>query len=212
MTFCLTRDTLLLLALFASGIVCPFAGAEPTGDIPEIGAHQPILTVEKNVNPQNVMVVYTKADASGRFLADPGDRTRPMIDFYWLMDGTKYKPVNVLIKSEIRKRFDGEWNSGGQTTQFTVNINDLKEVNTDIKDPKMDVYVTSAGGVSSAVAQMTLGPSDGNMRIKLTSIYTEGSKFPPAVYSVTLKGEEIVNGVPTGKKVARKYLAKGRSN
>jgi hypothetical protein len=25
--------------------------------VPEIGAHQPILTVEKNVNPQNKMVV-----------------------------------------------------------------------------------------------------------------------------------------------------------
>jgi hypothetical protein len=45
------------------------------------------------------------------------------------------------------------------------------------------------------------------MRIRLSSIYTEGRAFPPAVYSVTLKGEEIVNGKPTGRKVVRKYNA-----
>ena len=48
------------------------------------------------------------------------------------------------------------------------------------------------------------------MRIKVASIYTEGRAFPPAVYSVTLKGEEIVNGKVSSKKVVRKYFAKDK--
>ena len=53
--------------------------------------------------------------------------------------------------------------------------------------------------------QMNLGPSDGNMRIRLSAIYTEGRPFPPSVDSVTLKGEKMVKGKPTGRKVARTY-------
>ena len=177
-------------------------------NIPKVGMHQPILTVGKNVNPQNSMVVYTKLDAKGRFLTDPADRNRPVFDFYWLMDGKNYKPVNTMIKSEIGKRLECQLSSGDRATHFVINVNDLKEVNSDIKEPKMDVYASGCGGPRDVEAQMNLGPSDGNMRIRLSSIYTEGRAFPPAVYSVTLKGEEIVNGKLTGKKVARRYDAK----
>lgn len=60
-------------------------------------------------------------------------------------------------------------------------MNNLKEVNADIKDPKADVY---AKGARDVEAPMTLGPSDGNMRIKLSSISTEGRASPPAVSAV----------------------------
>jgi len=184
-----------------------FAAAEVT-NIPEVGAHQPILTVGKNVNPQNLLVVYTKVDAKGRFLANPADQDRPVFDFYWLMDGKDHKPVNSLIKNEIGRRFECQSSPSDRATHFVINVNDLKEVNSDIKEPKVDVYANGSGRARDVEAQMTLGPSDGNMRIKLSSIYTEGRAFPPAVYSVTLKGEEIVDGKLTGKKVARKYEAK----
>lgn len=180
--------------------------------IAEIGAHQPILIVEKNVHPENSMVVYTKVGASGHFLATPADRQRPVFDFYWLMNGKNYKPVNGLIKNEIGKRFECQMSPTDGATHFVINLNDLKEVNSDIKEPKVDVYASSAGGAPEVEAQMNLGPSDGNMRIKLSSIYTEGRAFPPAVYSVTLKGEQIVNGKLTGKRVARKYDSRDRLN
>ena len=183
------------------------AAAEVT-NLPELGAHHPILVVGKNVNPQNLMVIYTKVDAKGRFLANSADQDRPVFDFYWLMDGKDYKPVNGLIKNEIRRRFECQLSPGDRATHFVINVNDLKEVNSDIKEPKVDVYATGSGDAQDVEAQITLGPSDGNMRIRLSSIYTEGRAFPPAVYSVTLKGEKIVNGKLTGKKVARKYEAK----
>jgi hypothetical protein len=154
------------------------------------------------------MVIYTKEDASGHFLMDPADPSRPVFDFYWLMDGKNYKPVNGMIKSEIIKRFEWQLSRTNPKTHFIVNLNDLKEVDSDIKDAKIDVYAGRADGIRGAEAQMTLGPSNGHMRIKLTSIYTEGRAFPPAVYCVVLKGEEIVDGKLTGKKVTRRYDAK----
>lgn len=195
------------LAIYIFALSIPFAPAREVENIPAVGAHQPILIVEKNVNPQNLMVIYTKVDANGRFAADPADPDRPVLDFYWLMDGKTYKAVNGLIKSEIGKRLEFQSGSGERATQFAIKVNDLKEVNSDIKDPKMEVYARGAAGARDVEAEMSLGPSDGNMRIKLSSIYTEGRAFPPAVYSVTLKGEEIVNGKLTGKKVVRKYSA-----
>jgi len=200
------RKVLLAISLLAVSML-RVAAAEVTS-IPEVGAHQPILTVGKNVNPQNLMVIYTKVDADGRFLANPADQGRPVFDFYWLMNGKDYKPVNAMIKKELRRRFECQSSPSDRATRFVVSMNDLKEVDSDITDQKLDVYAKGSGGARDVEAQMTLGPSDGNMRIKLSSIYTEGRAFPPAVYSVTLKGEEIVNGKLTGKKVVRKYLAK----
>ena len=200
----------LAISIFTVSILRSAVGEVATNS--EIGSHHPILIVEKNVNPQNLMVVYTKEDANGRFLTDEADRNRPVFDFYWLMDGKNYKPVNGMIKNEIGKRFDWQLSPTNPATHFVVNLNDLKEVDSDIKDPKIDVYASRGGGSRGVEAQMSLGPSNGNMRIKLTSIYTEGRAFPPAVYSVTLKGEEIVDGKPTGKKVTRRYDAKNRPN
>lgn len=198
----------LLLVFLVSALR---AGGAEVRNIPDIGAHHPILIVEKNVNPKNRMVVYAKSDQSGRFLTDPADRNRPLFDFYWLMDGKTYKPVNRMIKAEIRKRLECQRNASDQGSHFTVKVNDLKEVNSDIREPQMDVYATEKDGERKVEAQMNLGPSDGNKRIRLSSIYTEGRAFPPAVQSVTLVGEEVVDGALTGNKVTRKYLAKGKA-
>lgn len=182
--------------------------AGQAASIAEIGEHQPILTIQKNVHPQNLMIVYTKVDAEGRFSRDPENPALPILDFYWLMDGKTYKPVNALIKKEIRKRLELQTGSVGSARHFVIDLNDLKEVNSDIKEPKVDVYVNDAVAPREVEAQMTLGPSDKEMRIKVSSIYTEGRAFPPAVYSVTLKGEEVANGQPTGRKITRKYEGK----
>ncbi len=195
------------LAFFVFVATAFHAGSSEVTNIPEIGIHQPILIVEKNVNPQNKMVVYTKLDANGHFMADGN---RPLLDFYWLMDGKNYKPVNGKIKKEIHNRSTAQWSSKDRA-HFIVNVDGLKEVKSDIKEPRMDVYARKTHQGMNVEAQMTLGPSDGHMRIKVSSIYTEGRAFPAAVDAVTLKGEKIVNGSPTGKKVTRTYYAAGRS-
>jgi hypothetical protein len=67
------------LAFFAFVATALHAGSSEVANIPEIGAHQPVLIVEKNVNPENKMVVYTKLDANGHFMADGN---WPLLDFY----------------------------------------------------------------------------------------------------------------------------------
>jgi hypothetical protein len=180
--------------------------AAEVSDIPEIGAHEPILVVKKNVHPENLMVVYTKVDAEGHFVPDPHDPKLPILDFYWLMGGKSYKPVNPLIKIEIRKHLELQ-TSGTDAKHFVISLNDLKVVSSDIGQPKVDVSVDPAGAGHKVEAWMNLGPSDGNVRIRLTSIHTEGRAFPPAVYSVTLKGEEVANDRMTGKQITRRYDA-----
>lgn len=203
----MNRFAIFKIALiFFTAFVLRLPAGEVT-DIPQIGAHEPILVVKKNVHPENLMVVYTKVDADGHFVPDPHDPKRPILDFYWLMDGKAYKPVNPLIKSEIRKHLELQAGAS-DANHFVVNLNDLKEVSSDIGQPKVEVSVDPAGGSHDVEARMNLGPSDGNVRIRLTSIHTDGRAFPPAVYSVTLNGDEVANGRLTGKKIMRRYDAK----
>src|SRR4051794_1095231 len=80
----------ILRASLASSFFAVFllgTAAGEVANIPAIGPHQPFLIVEKNVHPQNRMVLYTKVDGNGRFLRDPAARNRPVFDFYWLIDG-----------------------------------------------------------------------------------------------------------------------------
>ena len=169
--------------------------------VPQVGKHYPILTVEKNVNPENTMIVYTKTDDQCRFL-----KTGPSIlfDFYWLMEHKDYKPVHKLIKKEIRKSLQIDDAVAKNATQFVVKLKNLEKVKTDIADPRLTVLAQSKDGECQVEGQIRLGPSDHQALIRLDSLYTEGRKFPPAVFSVTLKGEDV----RTGKAITRKYLAK----
>ncbi|MFM9726342.1 hypothetical protein ACKI1L_38100, partial [Streptomyces scabiei] len=81
------------LVPFALLVSLPVFAREIT-DIPQLGTHQQIFTVEKNVNPENVAIVYTKVDSACRFVNDPANRDEPVFDFYWRMGGTDYKPMN----------------------------------------------------------------------------------------------------------------------
>lgn len=185
------------------------AFARPITNIPEIGAHQAIFNVEKNVNPENIAIVYTKVDAQCRFLTDPSNRDQPIFDFYWMMGGTSYKPMNSFFKSEFSRRMAFADGGGDRSTHFQLVANDLKEVNQDLgQEPKLDVVAIKGDSGCDVQAFITLGPSDGSARIRLDSIYGEGRTFPPKVLAVTLKGEVVdKNGKGTGKKVARRFVA-----
>jgi len=195
---------MLILSILSILAVSPQSMAKDVGNIPEIGKHQSIFQVNKNVNPQNVAVVYTKVDDKCRFVNNPENRDQPIFDFYWLMDGTNYKPMHSLLKSEFRRRMSFVENAGDRATHFIIDANDLKEVDHDIEDPRLDVNAKVIAGGCDVEAFITLGPSNGNARVRVTNIYGEGRAFPPKVYSVTIKGIDV----KTGKAVSRKYDAK----
>ena len=171
--------------------------------ISQIGKHHPILLVEKNVNPDNTMVVYTKTDEKCQFDSETNGNKSILFDFYWLMNRKDYKPVHKAIKKEIRKSMQIDKSAKVDANKFTVKLTNLEKVKTDISDPRLTVTSKILEGKCKVEGLIQLGPSDDNAQIRLDSLYTEGRKFPPAVFSVTLKGVNI----KTGKPIARTYRA-----
>lgn len=171
-------------------------------NIPAVGRHYRLFTVEKNENPENILVLFTKLDANCHFKEESD---APVFDMYWLMNRSSYKPTHSLIKSGVKERLQLIPTS---PDSFFVQINDLKEVNSDLTDRRMTVATDKVQGQCKVQSTLNLGPSDKYAKIQLNSIYSESVKvITPPFYklkSVTLNGVDI----NTGAKVSRKYLAK----
>lgn len=190
----------IFIALVFVGVVLSVAEAHSATEISEIGAHTPILKVEKNENPQNLMIVYTKLDPTTcKFTS------KPVLDEYWLMDGSKYKPVNPAIKNAVSDRFEldqKEFSKG----KFVVHLKDFHELKSDLGSaPIFEVIAKKAAGSCKTDVVMELGASDHNRKIAVDSIYADSSKtlLPPfrKLNSLTLRGRDV----STGERVDRKY-------
>jgi hypothetical protein len=175
-------------------------------DVSQVGPHQPILTFEKNENPQNIMVIYTKVENNCRFIVESG---KPVVDFYWLMDRKTFKPVNGTIKSSMRGRIEVEPLDKNNQQTFNLRINDLKELSTDLNDVR--IRVTSSNNHSHGCdveAFITLGPSDHHRVLRLETIFSKAEKtlLPPfrKIDSITLEGKDV----KSGEAVKRTYEAR----
>ena len=78
------RKVSLATAILIVSLLRAAAGEVKT--IPEIGVHQPILIVRKNVRPHNLLVVYTKEDGNGRFIADQVEILLVLPRRAWIVD------------------------------------------------------------------------------------------------------------------------------
>jgi hypothetical protein len=177
--------------------------------IGEIGPHYRVVTIEKSIHPQNQLVAYTRLDDQCRVQRDPKQGNGPVLDFYWLMDRSRYKRVNSLIKRGIRKRFVvGASPPKSRDGAFSIRLNELNEVEHDLgATPLLWVRAEKNAGGCVAEARMTLGPSDKNIVIRLDSIYSEAAMkgpFSAKVKLIALKGMDV----KTGKPVVRVYRAK----
>lgn len=193
--------TLALFILMTLGVQA--AMAQQISSISEVGGHYPLFTFEKNENPQNILVLFTKLDHNCHVSEESNV---PVFDMYWLMNRISYKPTNSMIKSGVKDRLQLIPANG--VDGFYIRINDLNEVNSDLRDPRLTVIADKVQGQCSVNSFFTLGPSDNNAKLKLVSIYSEAVKtlVPPfrKLKSVTLNGINAVTGV----KISRKYFAK----
>jgi hypothetical protein len=165
-----------------------------------------IFTYEKNINSENIMVVHAIADSDCVPVVDPVNKT-PIIDFYWLMNRSAYKPVHPLIKKNIRERLTAM--AAKTKNVFYINLEDLSEVKIDLPSSRVKVETfRNSNGQCQAVGKITLGGSDGNMTMILKKIFVEakktGNPFRPKVVSITLSGLDATSSVP----VTRIYEAK----
>lgn len=177
--------------------------AQEINAVSEIGDHYSLFTFEKNENPENILILYTKLDNNCQVMEEAG---APVFDMYWMMNRQRYKPTNSLIKSGIKDRLQLQAANGANG--FYVVLNDLKEVKSDLKDAKLSVIAEKHQGKCRLRSLFTLGPSDNNATIQIQSIYSEATKtlVPPfrKLKSVTLNGINVL----TGAKVSRTYPAK----
>lgn len=192
----------------ALAALCGPAAAGPlVATVPQAGPHYKVVTVTKSVHPQNLLVVFTRLDESCRVVREGKS---PVLDFYWLMDRRRYKPVNPLIKRGIRERLEVEKGAApdGGDDSFTVRLNELKEVENDLgRNPHLRILAHPTPRGCVAEARLTLGPSNDDAEIRLDEIYSEAAlkgRFSAKVKLVALKGVDV----KTGKRVVRVYRAK----
>ena len=200
-------STVLLLTFAARA-----RAGQAVASIAEIGPHYKVVTVEKSVHPQNQLVAYTRLDDQCRVLRDPKQSNKPVFDFYWLMDRSRYKRVNPLIKRGIRKRLEvGASPPKSLDGAFSVRLNELNAVVHDLgATPLLWVRAEKTAQGCAAEARITLGPSDKNAVIRLESIYSEAEmtgRLSAEVKSIALKGVDVLTGQP----VVRVYLARPKS-
>ncbi len=158
-----------------------------------------ILTYEKNINSENIMVVHTTADSNCLPVPDSDSQT-PILDYYWLMNRKTYKPLNPIIKSYTRERISATPSSEAKNI-FFINLNDLSEVDIDLPSHQVSVETFRNGeGNCEAVGKMTLGESDANSTIILQKIFVDAqltlNPRRPKVRSITLEGLDASTGTP----------------
>jgi hypothetical protein len=186
-------------------------------DVGDVGEHYPLFFIAKSHHPENIAVVYTKLDTHCRVIPDREHGFLPTLDFYWLLDATRYKPMAEPLKAGARKRlqFSDANGSQGDPTTFTVRTDDLSRVQHDLQSPTVRIKVERQGDACVAAALMTLGPSNGHATIKIESVTTRTEPItllkqmramvdPDSIQidAVTVKGTDIATSQP----IERTYL------
>jgi hypothetical protein len=167
---------------------------------------QRLFFFEKSYNPNNIMIVYAMMDESCSFIPDPQDASKPLIDFYWLMDRNRYKPTHPLIKKGVRERMIFE-SFAADRRSFKIKLSELKELDHDLPDSTFEISAGGQPGACTSNTLIKLGKSYGNQVLAVTSVYSEvktclgvpcGAKF------VELRGRNA----ETGKELVARYMAR----
>jgi hypothetical protein len=196
----------------------PSMTGQAVTNVGDIGEHYPLFLIEKSHHPENITVVYTKLDTDCHVIPDREHGFLPTLDFYWLMDATRYKPMAGPLKAGARKRlqFIDANGAQGDPTAFAVRTNDLSRLQHDLQSPTLQIKAERQGDACVATALMTLGPSNGNVTMKVESVSTKTEPItllkkmraiadPDSIriYAVTVKGTDVATGQP----IERTYQA-----
>ncbi|MES2963056.1 MAG: hypothetical protein V4760_04140 [Bdellovibrionota bacterium] len=187
-----------LIFVFLSGFAST-SKADVAVDLDPIGKHHRIFRFEKNENPQNILIGYTRLTGECRF---ERQGETPSFDFYWLLDGKRFKNPHNMIKKNIRKRFasvDAGPRKPGETDVFKMRLIESKEMKTSLKDATIRVSASkSKEGCEVKTVASFRHPEDGSKTIELKTIRSETKKtwMPPfrKILSITLEGESVKDG------------------
>lgn len=159
-------------------------------DIESIGEHYRFLTFEKNENPQNIMIMYTKLDGECHVVMQ---KDQPLVDVYWLMDGKRFKPTHRLIKSAIRKRIvlESRPAEAGAVSTFQVRPKEGTAFSDEVARSHFTVNARKIGG-KCAVETFLGGEEVEPIRVNSLLSVSRKTVAPPfrKLVSVTVKGTE----------------------
>jgi hypothetical protein len=202
---------LLQIIYLHNALARPSMTGQAVTNVGDVGAHYPLFFIEKSHHPENIAVVYTKLDAHCHVIPDREHGSLPTLDFYWLMDATRYKPMAGALKAGTRKRLQliGANGAPGDAAAFAVRTDELARVQHDLPSPTVQIKAERQGDACVATASLTLGPSNGHATIKLESISTRTEPLtllkkmqamvdPDTlqIYAVTVKGIDVATGQP----------------
>lgn len=167
-----------------------------------------LFTMEKNYNPENIMVIHTQTDKDCKFVTSPKNAERNYLEFYWLMNyGNQRKEVHSMIRSEIKNRvqFKG---INDRRDSFKVKLNDLSELRHDLADTSVEVVSEISQGKCNVKSVLHLGASGAYSKMNVKRVYCEVTKnmlgVPNGCNFIQLEG----NDVDTGIKISVKFKKK----
>lgn len=167
-----------------------------------------LFTMEKNHNPENIMMIHTQTDMDCKFITSKKNNENNFLEFYWIMDsGRSQKEVHPMIRDEIKKRvrFEG---INERRDSFKVTLGDLKELRHDLTETSMEIFSELNQGKCTVKSVLTLGASGHYKKVDLERTYCEVSKnllgIPNGCLSLLLEGKDL----SSGETVKVKFLKK----
>lgn len=167
----------------------------------QVGSHYPLLNFKKSENSQNVLIAYTKLSESCSFekLED-----EPLIDFYWLMDGSRFKKTHPLIKRNIRNRLEA-FNVNERADSFALRLTGSDKEREKLKDVQIEVTSKKKGERCEieTIAHLSKDSSVEPIRLQAIQSETKRTFLPPfhKVKSITFVGE----GIRTRQMVSQQF-------
>jgi hypothetical protein len=157
-----------------------------------------LFVLEKNFNPENVMIIHGQTDKDCRFVPSPKNAEGNFVEFYWNMNsGQEKKEVNPTIRGEIKNRFKF-LGINPQRDSFRMRLNDLTELKHDLGDTSIEVQSELLNGKCNVKSLLILGASANYRKMNLKRIYCDVSKnllgIPSGCNFIDLEGQDADNG------------------
>lgn len=167
-----------------------------------------LLELHKDLNPENVLVVYTYADSRCRLIGSVEESER-LVDMYWRMNARSpeecYKPTHPMIKSETLQSLAVRSLSADRKS-FRIEITQLDQVENDLPTREVEILLERAGSVCKAEVRLPLESRDGAV-MRLQQINAKG-EYELGIPRRALKELELVGIDGQNRRIRRIYRSR----
>lgn len=168
-----------------------------------------LFELRKDRNPENVLVMFTYADSSCRFIGDIHKKDQ-LIDMYWRINADSpeqcYKPTHPKIKSETLKTLKATALSPDKT-KIKIDMTQLDQLQHDLRSREVEVELSPASSGCQAKTSLQLGPSGKNKIIYISELIAKG-KYVMNIPKRSIKQLEVKGSDGKKNSIRAVFLAK----